>query len=201
MKKLRPKRCRVCRHEERWRIELLRAGGASFDSLAKKFNLDLHAIRRHWLGHVTDEAKASFLIGPSRLAELAEKAASEGDSVLDGLRAVRTVLMGQLSSTNEAGDARNVAFVAGQLIRNLEAIGRVTGELGSMAQSLNITANVAVFAESPAFLRLQSVMLRALQEFPDAREAVVAALRGMEDENAPAALPSPHKGQVIEHVA
>ena len=28
------RRCQICRHEDRWRIELLRAGGASLDSLA-----------------------------------------------------------------------------------------------------------------------------------------------------------------------
>ena len=90
-------RCAVCRHPEKWRLELLRAGGASLDSLAAKFGLDRHAIHRHWHRHVGDEAKAKMLFGPVEMAALAEKAAIEGDSVLDYLRMCRTVLAAQLT--------------------------------------------------------------------------------------------------------
>ena len=190
-------RCQVCRHDERWRIELLRAGGASLDSLAEKFKLDRDAIWRHWTNHVTPEMKASYLCGPAQLAELGEKAAAEGDSVLDHLRMIRTVLTGPLAAMTEAGDARGVACVAGRLTSVLEAIARVTGELGSMAQSVNITNNLTVLAEHPVFLRMQATMLRALAPFPDARASVVAALRDLDDENAPMTLPA----KVIDHVA
>jgi len=87
-------RCQVCRHEERWRIELLRAGGASLDALALKFKVDRDAIWRHWNKHVSAEMKAGYLAGPVQLQELAAKAADTGGSVLDHLHAVRTVLMG-----------------------------------------------------------------------------------------------------------
>ncbi|WP_439399348.1 hypothetical protein ACRQ5Q_18405 [Bradyrhizobium sp. PMVTL-01] len=194
-------RCQVCRHPERWRVELLRAGGASLDALADKFSLDRDAIWRHWQKHVSDEMKASYLCGPAQLAELAEKAASEGDSVLDHLRMVRTVLTGQLAAMNEAGDGRGVAYVAGRLTSVLETIARVTGELGSMASSINVTNNLTVLAEHPAFLRMQATMLRALAPFPDARASVVAALRDLDDDGLPAALPSPPTGKVIEHAA
>jgi len=102
--------CQVCRHPERWRIELLKAGGASIDALSAKFGIERVAIWRHWTKHVTDEAKAGFLCGPAQLAELGEKAAAEGDSVLDHLRMVRTVLTSQLTAMNEAGDGRGVAY-------------------------------------------------------------------------------------------
>jgi hypothetical protein len=189
-------RCQVCRHDERWRIELLRAGGASVDSLGQKFNLDRDAIWRHWTHHVSDETKASFLCGPVQLAELGAKAASEGDSVLDHLKMIRTVLSGQLAAMNEAGDGRGAAYVAGRLTSVLEAIGRVTGELGAMAQSINVTNNLTILAEHPAFLKVQATMLKALAAHPEARASVVAALRDLEAENAPASTPM----KVIEHV-
>ncbi|WP_029081086.1 hypothetical protein [Bradyrhizobium sp. th.b2] len=194
-------RCQVCRHPERWRIELLRAGGASLDSLAEKFSVDRDAIWRHWSKHVSAETKATYLCGPAQLAELAEKAASEGDSVLDYLRMVRTVLSGQLASMNEAGDGRGAALIAGRLVSTLETIARVTGELGSMAHSVNITNNIAVLAEHPAFLRMQATMLKALAPFPDARASVVAALRNLDEEDSPAGLPGPSTSRVIDHVA
>ena len=72
------RQCQVCRHDERWRVELLRAGGASLDSLAAKFGLSRDSIFRHMRDHVSDEMKAGYLAGPVQLQELAAKAADTG---------------------------------------------------------------------------------------------------------------------------
>src|SRR5450759_3766257 len=144
----RPSACQVCRHDERWRLELLRAGGAGLDALAEKFSVSRDSIHRHWTLHVSDAAKAGYLCGPAELATLAEKAALEGDSVLDYLRLCRTVLTGQLAAMTEAGDGRGAAYVAGQLTRTLEAIAKVTGEIGELARStININGNVSILTD------------------------------------------------------
>jgi len=193
------KRCQVCRHDERWRIELLRASGASFESLAEKFNVDRDSIWRHWHKHVSPELKAQYLCGPAQLSELAEKAANEGASVIDHFRAVRVILMGQLVAVSDAGDARAVAFVAGRLTQVLEKIGQITGEISELARStLNVTNNVLVMSEHPAFMKMQAAMLRALADEPAARIKVVAALRELDGE---AAQHVPGAMQVIEHHA
>lgn len=190
-------RCQVCRHDERWRIELLKAGGASLDSLAEKFNLQRDAIFRHWRDHVSDELKASYLAGPTQLQGLAEKAAETGSSVLDNLHAVRVVLWGALSSMTEAGDGRGQAYIAGRLTATLETIARVSGELGAMANSITINNTNVHVLEHPAFLRVQATILRALASHPDARAAVVLALRGLEPESPPPGSAM----KVIEHHA
>lgn len=196
-------RCQVCRHDERWRIELLRAGGASLDSLASKFGIHRDAIHRHYRDHVSDELKASYLCGPVQLQDLSAKAAEQGSSVLDHLHAVRVILMGHLASVTEAGDGRAAAYIAGRLTATLETIARVSGELGDMARSatFNITANVAVLSEHPAFMKVQATILRALSEHPEARAAVVVALRELDQDRAPAAISNPANGTVIEHAA
>jgi hypothetical protein len=192
-------RCQVCRLDDRWRLELLRAGGASLDSLAAKFGVERDAIWRHWQHHVTPEAKAGYLIGPAELATLAERAAIEGDSVLDYLKLCRTVLVGQLSAMSEAGDGRGAAYVARALTNTLEAIAKVTGEIGELARStINVHGNVSmILADSPAFVRAQTAMMRALVGFPDARKAVAAALRDLDAADAQAGTPS----KVIDHLA
>ena len=177
-------RCQVCRLPERWRLELLRAGGASIDALAAKFNVDRDAIWRHWKRHVSDEAKAGYLCGPIELGKLAERAAEEGGSILDYLAMARTSLVAQLAAMNEAGDARGVVYVAAQLTRTLEAIGRCTGEIGTLATNVNITNNTIALVNSPQFAQVQGIMLRALAPYPDARLAVVDALRALDSENA-----------------
>jgi hypothetical protein len=201
-------RCQVCRHNDRWRIELLRAGGASFESLAAKFGVDRDAIWRHWHQHITAEAKASYLCGPADMEKLAEKAAQEGDSVIDYLKMCRSTLVTQMAAMNDAGDARGAAYVAVQLAKILETMAKVTGELNDLARSAtynisNVT-NVAVLEQHPIFMRMQSSMLRALGPFPEARNAVVAALRDLDAGNAPRAtarIPSAVSGDVIEHEA
>src|SRR5258706_8655389 len=129
-RKISSNRCQCCRLPDRWRLELLRAGGAGLDALAEKFGVSRDSIHRHWRDHVTAQAKANYLCGPSELATLAERAAVEGDSVLDYLRLCRTVLTGQLAAMTEARDGRGAAYVARQLTRTLEAIAGVTGEIG-----------------------------------------------------------------------
>jgi hypothetical protein len=162
-----------------------------------KFGLDRDSIHRHWHNHVSAEMKASYLCGPSQLAELAEKAAAEGDSVLDYLRMIRTVLSGQLAAMTEAGDGRGAAYVAGRLTATLETMARITGEIGALARStININGNVAI-VNSPEFARVQAIMLRALAPFPDARGAVVSALRDLDTQGQP--MNSVTK--VIDHVA
>jgi hypothetical protein len=173
-------RCQVCRHEERARLELLKAGGASLDSLAIKFGVSRDAIHRHWRDHVSDEMKAGYLAGPGSLEELAERAAKEGDSALDYLRLCRTVLTAQLTAMSEAGDGRGAALVAGQLTRTCEAIARVTGELSELARSTtyNITNNLVL---EPAWLRIQATLLQALAPYPEARAAVISALEQLDE--------------------
>jgi hypothetical protein len=179
-------RCTVCQHDERWRIELLRAGGASLDALAEKFKpLSRDAIARHWANHVSDEVKASYLVGPAQLADLAATAAAEGASVLDHFRVVRTMLMSQLAATTEAGDARGASIVAAQLVGVLEKIGKVTGEIATIAQgTINVTNNVAI-VNSPQFAKVQAAILRALAPHAAARMAVVEALRDLDTDDVP----------------
>jgi hypothetical protein len=185
-------RCQVCNHDQRWRIELLRAGGASLEALAQKFGIHRNAIHRHWLRHVTPEAKASFLMGPADFATLAEKAAKEGDCVLDYLKVCRGALLAQLAGMQAAGDARGVAYVVGQLTRTLEVYARITGEVSTLATSISITnnSNVAI-AQHPDFARVQATLLRALAPHPQARADVVAALRDLDSEGAQAATTRP----------
>src|SRR4029077_2260189 len=46
-------RCQGCKHLERARIERLLAAGASIKGTARKFAIDHHALRRHWINHIS----------------------------------------------------------------------------------------------------------------------------------------------------
>jgi hypothetical protein len=153
------------------------------------------AVNRHWHGHVSDQMKASFLAGPLQLEELAQMAAETGASVLDHLHAIRVVLFSHLTTATEAGDGALAANVAGRLTHVLETIARISGELGALATNTtyNIVNNQMVLTQHPSFLRLQASLLHALAPFPEARAAVVAALRELDGDTPPAAADAPVK--------
>jgi hypothetical protein len=45
------------------RIERLLATGASIKGTARKFEIDYHALRRHWINHVSVEERAAYIAG------------------------------------------------------------------------------------------------------------------------------------------
>jgi hypothetical protein len=182
------KRCTVCRHNDRVLIEAARVGGCSLDSIAAKHKLSRDAVWRHCRspadgGHITEDARADYLAAIP-MSELAEKAASEGLSVLSYLSIVRNTLMQSFQLAASVGDRHATSALAGRLTEVLRAIGSISGEMGSMAVA-NLTINNTTVMNSPVFATLQANLLHALAPFPDARAAVVNALRAMDRENEP----------------
>lgn len=173
--------CCVCKHPERYRIERLRAGGASCESLGRKFDLHRDAIWRHWRLHVSDGTKAQLLAGLS-IHDLAKRAEAEGMALMDYLGLLRGVLTRMFMAAAEASDRQGVAVLSSRLLECLREIGRLTGEIAKIGHgNTTITNNVAVF-NSPAFAQAEMAILSALGPYPEARVAVVAALRSIQPE-------------------
>src|ERR1700748_1349490 len=85
--------CQGCNHLERQRIERLLADGASITATARKFEIDYHALRRHWVNHVSAEARAAYIAGAGATKDqLEEIAADESLALIDHYRIVRGAL-------------------------------------------------------------------------------------------------------------
>ncbi len=195
---MRAKQCKTCQHHDRTRIELLLASGASARAVARKFGLERGTVTRHWANHVSDERKAALIAGPdAKLHELRERAADESISLLDHYRIVRSALYQSLDLAQRVGDRNGVAVLAGRIHENLAGVARLTGELSSIG---TVNLNVVQLFESPAFAALQSELIATLRDHPSARLAVIDALRRLEC-GAPAALPAPPPGKVIDVAA
>jgi hypothetical protein len=176
-------------------IESARIAGVSLDAIAGKYGVSRDSVHRHATRHISDDLKAEYLAAVP-LKELAQKAVSEGMSVLEYLSIVRTTLLRSFQLAASLNDRHGTAVLAGRLNETLREIGRITGELGSMANSLTVNGNINIL-NSPIIANLQANMLRALAPYPDARAAVVAALRAME-----ADVPSPPPPmKTLEHAA
>jgi hypothetical protein len=163
-------RCQGCNHLERARIERLLAAGASIKGTARKFEIDYHALRRHWINHVSAEARTVYIAGAGATKDqLEEIVADESLALIDHYRIVRGGLYKGFGAASEAGDGNSLALLAGRLHENLRDSGRLTGEL-QRGPLLNIQNNVLINQDySKAIARLVS----AVAPYPAAREAVL----------------------------
>jgi hypothetical protein len=171
--------CQVCRHPERERIEALRASGASLESLARKFKVHKDAIWRHWHDHVSADRKTSYLAGPATIAELRERAAKEGGSILDHLSILRSILMGAITASAEANSAFSLAALSGRMVEVLREIGRLTGEIERLNPGITINNTVAIMND-PRMIELQSGLIAIARAHPPARPQIIALLRSLD---------------------
>jgi hypothetical protein len=163
------------------RIERFLAAGASIKGAARKFDIDYHALRRHWTNHVSAEARASYVAGAGASKDqLEEIVADESLALIDHYRIVRGGLYKGFTAAAELGDGNSLALLAGRLHENFRDCGRLTGEL-QRGPLLNIQNNVLV---NPDYTRAIARIVSAVAPYPEAREAVIAALRDLDAESA-----------------
>jgi hypothetical protein len=103
-------RCRGCNHPERVRIERLLAAGASIKGAARKFAIDYHALPRHWINHVSADARAAYIAGAGVAKDqLEEVVADESLALTDHYRIVRAGLYKGFGAASEIGDCNSGA--------------------------------------------------------------------------------------------
>src|SRR5215469_7339274 len=170
-------RCQGCNHLERVRIERLLSAGASIKGTARKFGIDYHALRRHWINHVSAEARATYIAGAGVAKDqLEEVVADESLALIDHYRIVRGALYKGISAASEVGDNNALALLAARLHENFRDCGRLTGEL-QRGPLLNIQNNVQV---NPDYTQAIARIVSAVAPYPEARGAVIAALRDLD---------------------
>jgi len=178
-------RCQGCKHLERARIERLLAAGASIKGTARKFAIDHHALRRHWINHVSAEARAGYIAGAGATKDqLEEIVTDESLALIDHYRVVRAALYKGFGAASEIGDSNSLALLAGRLHENFRDCSRLTGEL-QHGPLLNIQNNLLI---SPDYTKAIARIVSAVAPYPEAREAVIAALRDLDAASAVPAL-------------
>ncbi len=75
-----------------------------------------------------------------------------------------------MTEAKQADDLRTAVAAVGQARGVLDLLAKVAGEIGDGSTSVNININ-------PVILELQTIIVTALEPFPEARYAVAAALK------------------------
>ena len=172
--------CTVCAHRERAGIDLALARGVSARALAKRYDLNFHAIYRHRKNHLPPQLRAKLLAGPDMDIDLDKLRETESQSLLVNLVALRHRLFASLDVAEENGDGHMVSRVTSQLHKNLEITGSLLGDLGAGQTSIT---NILI---APQYVHMRVELVKALAPFPDARQAVAEVLHHIEGEAAEA---------------
>ena len=134
-------------------------------------------MRRHWINHVSAETRAGYIAGAGATKDqLEEVVADESLALIDHYRIVRGSLYKGFGVASEVGDSNSLALLAGRLHENFRDCGRLTGEL-QRGPLLNIQNNVLV---NPDYSKAIARIVSAVAPYPEAREAVIAALRDLD---------------------
>ncbi|HOC41851.1 MAG TPA: hypothetical protein PKJ99_02445 [Thermoanaerobaculales bacterium] len=116
---------------------------------------------------------------PATLSVAVEAAEiTHADQLLADLRALQARALGILDQAESAGRLRDATAAIREVRGCVELLGKLAGELET-----GTTVNVANIISAPEWSRLRSILLDALEEYPDARAAAGRAL--LEAENAP----------------
>lgn len=153
--------CTVCTHPDRATIdETLVVGQRSYGALATDYGLTRASLSRHREAHVSEALKAVVV----------ERAKDGPRSALERLEALLERVERVLTTAEEAGQATTALAAAREIRSGLEMVARITGELNERPQ--------VVFAvlQSQEWQQLRGVLLEALRPYPEAGQAVAAAL-------------------------
>lgn len=169
-------RCAVCGHEQRSLIETMMATGVSTKRVGERFGVHWAAVHRHWHHHTPPSVRAARAANALRPGvELDKLINDESAGLLEHLQNVRGKLYLLFDTAVEVGDRNAAALLSGRLHENLTIVARLTGEL--MKHATPTVTNVLV---NPDVLQLMHAVRAAVAPFPEARQAVVAALAEIE---------------------
>ncbi len=189
-----PRPCGPCgdkrRNELDRRLLEMETSGETYRRISQEFGYSEFALRRHKENHITVDLRAVMAqareaaLEEARQRELAKISAEVANEVktgmaarletcasfLDQLQAVRDRAAALLDRAEASEDMK----AAGTFLRELREQIRLMAELeGKISGQPQIT-----IIGSPEWIELRTLIIKALEPFPGAKEAVVNAIRG-----------------------
>jgi len=153
--------CTVCSHPEKEEIDRLLVRGDSIAGIARDFAVSEDALKRHFDNHVPKTLAAS----PSA------KEITDADKLLSEIEEVKNRALRLLDKAENAQDTR-VYGPPSQYLKEFREYVRLMAELsGKLAAQPQIT-----IINNPQWVELRTLIIAALESYPEAREAVVHAL-------------------------
>ncbi len=155
-----PRTCTICAHDEAHAINVALVHRDPFRHIASHYGVSTGALQRHARDHLPE-----LLVRAKDAAEVAE-----ADSLLTRVEGLYRRTEAILEAAERGGEWGTALQAIRECRGNLELLGRVTKELQD-APTLNLYL-------SPEWLEMRTVIVGALESYPDARGSVLRALEG-----------------------
>jgi len=156
------RKCSICNHSRGDAIDAAVIAGESYRHIAAQFHVSPTALGRHVRGH---------LVATLAAAREAERVA-HGDDLLDQVGDLQRQAQAVKDKAEEAGDLKTALVGIRELVRIVELLAKLRGTLDTRS-----VVNVLVSSD---WTSTRTALMRALEPYPEARAAVVAALHEVE---------------------
>lgn len=154
--------CTVCSHKDLDEINRLLLCSDSYRDIARQFGLSKDALARHKESHIPELlSKSSDL--------KAEVESIQGNQTLAEVRELKVKALDILAEAQEAGDLKTALMGIREARSCLELCLKAEGQIKDGPQITIIN--------NPEWVELRTVIIGALEPFPDARQAVIDAIR------------------------
>ncbi|MGI6308457.1 MAG: hypothetical protein ACOX1X_07690 [Dethiobacteria bacterium] len=158
------RKCTICEHAKVNEINKALLAGDSFRNIAKRYGVSTAALHRHKSNHI-----------PAALTQAREaKEVAQADNLLAQVQELQAKALSILRQAEAAGELRTALQGVREARSCLELLAKLQGEL-QQEGTVNITL-------APAWVQLRTVILNALQPWPDARLALAAAVKEVEQD-------------------
>jgi hypothetical protein len=170
-------KCTVCEHPRRAELELAIARRVGYRQISQKFGPSIYSLHRHRRSHMPPQLLVALeTCALPTVVDLDALRKSESEGLLQTLVVQRSRLYSLLDACEDLGDLKAAAAVHGRITDNVVTVAKLLGDLSTHAT--HTTNNLVV---SPEYLTLRSALVKALRPHPEARRAVSAVLRNLEE--------------------
>lgn len=157
-----PRVCTVCTHAERGAIDRALATGTPNRRIATQYGLSEASVRRHAAEHL-----------PATLVKAQEaEDVRQALDVVQQLTAINQASLDVLKQARDRHDGELALKAVDRVQKQIELQAKLLGELNDQP--------VVTLWLAPEWLAVRTALLIALQSFPEARQAVAAALLRLE---------------------
>jgi hypothetical protein len=154
--------CSVCKHPQRQDIDQAIINSESVEILSKRYSVTVSSLYRHKDNHLfkalQDSKRAQDLV--------------RSDSIIDRIEDLIRRTEDICSRCERKGDDKTTIKAVHEISRNLELLAKLQGELQTHA-SFNVFIN-------PQWQELRTIIVKSLDDYPDARDQVVNHLARLE---------------------
>lgn len=156
------RKCKVCEHSKLDEINKSLIECQNISEISRDYDIPWNSLDKHKKNHL-----------PAALSQARQAGeVSRADTLLEQVKQLQDKACSLLDKAESAGDMKTALTGVREARSCIELLAKLQGELQQEG-----TVNVTI---SPEWMELRTVILQAVEPFPDARQAIAEAIEGVD---------------------